>query len=195
MKAIRGLYDWTMSMAAHRRAPLILFCVAFIESSFFPIPPHVMLIPMILAARASAWWLATITTVASVLGGIAGYAIGFFLYESVGKWVLSLYGYTEKFETFAGWYNEYGAWIVYIGGVSPFPYKVITIASGVTQLDFTVFTVASILARGTVFFGIAALLYWFGPPIRRFIEERLALVATTFIVLLFGGFAAIRLFV
>lgn len=195
MSMLRGLYDWTMSMAAHPRAPLLLFFVAFIESSFFPIPPHVMLIPMIMAAPTRAWWLATITTVGSVLGGIAGYAIGFFLYESVGRWLLDLYGYADKFATFARWYNEYGAWIVYIGGVSPFPYKVITIASGVTQLDFWIFTIASILARGTVFFGIAVLLYWFGPPIRRFIEERLALVATTFLVLLFGGFAAIRMFV
>lgn len=189
---LRGLYDWTMRMAAHERAPLVLFFVAFIESSFFPIPPHAMMIPMILAARASAWWIATITTVASVLGGMAGYAIGYFLYESVGRWVLDLYGYSEKFASFAAQYNEYGAWIVYIGGVSPFPYKVITIASGVTQLDFTIFSVASLLARGTVFFGIAVLLYWFGPPIRRFIEERLGLVATVFIVTLFAGFAAIR---
>ena len=195
MNMLRGLYDWTMSMAAHPRAPLLLFFVAFIESSFFPIPPHVMLIPMIMAAPTRAWWLATITTVGSVLGGIAGYAIGFFLYESVGRWLLELYGYADKFATFAGWYNEYGAWIVYIGGVSPFPYKVITIASGVTQLDFWIFTIASILARGTVFFGIAVLLYWFGPPIRRFIEERLGLVATVFTILLFGGFAAIRMFV
>ena len=192
---LRGLYDWTMRLAAHERAPLALFFIAFIESSFFPIPPHAMLVPMILAARASAWWLATITTVASVLGGAAGYAIGYFLYESVGRRVLEFYGYTEKFSTFAGWYNEYGAWIVYIGGVTPFPYKVITIASGVTQLDFIVFMVASILARGTVFFGIAALLYWFGPSIREFIEKRLGLVATVFTILLFGGFAAIKLFV
>jgi len=192
---LRGLYDWTMRLAAHERAPLALFFIAFIESSFFPIPPHAMLVPMILAARASAWWLATITTVASVLGGAAGYAIGYFLYESVGRRVLEFYGYTEKFSTFAGWYNEYGAWIVYIGGVTPFPYKVITIASGVTQLDFAVFMVASILARGTVFFGIAALLYWFGPSIREFIEKRLGLVATVFTILLFGGFAAIKLFV
>jgi membrane protein YqaA with SNARE-associated domain len=189
---LRGLYDWTMRMAAHERAPLVLFFIAFIESSFFPIPPHAMMIPMILAARASAWWIATITTVGSVLGGMAGYAIGYFLYESVGRWVLDLYGYSEKFASFAAQYNEYGAWIVFIGGVSPFPYKVITIASGVTQLDFTIFSVASLLARGTVFFGIAVLLYWFGPPIRRFIEERLGLVATVFIVTLFAGFAAIR---
>lgn len=192
---LRGLYYWTMRLAAHERAPLALFCVAFIESSFFPIPPHAMLVPMVLADRARAWWLATITTVGSVLGGIFGYAIGYFLYESVGRRVLELYGYADKFATFATQYNDYGAWIVFFAGVTPFPYKVITIASGVTQLNFLVFMVASIIARALVFFVIAALLYWFGPPIRAFIEKRLGLVATVFTILLFGGFAAIKLFV
>jgi membrane protein YqaA with SNARE-associated domain len=109
--------------------------------------------------------------------------------------VLDLYGYADKFASFATQYNEYGAWIVFFAGVTPFPYKVITIASGVTQLDLTVFFLASVVARALVFFSIAALLYWFGPPIRRFIEERLGLVATVFTILLFGGFAAIRIFV
>jgi membrane protein YqaA with SNARE-associated domain len=192
---LRGLYDWTMRLAAHERARLALFVVAFVESSFFPIPPHAMLVPMVLADRARAWWLAMLTTIGSVLGGVVGYGIGYFLYESVGRRVLELYGYTEKFATFAAQYNEYGAWIVFFAGVTPFPYKVITIASGVTQLNLLVFMVASILARALVFFVIAALLYWFGPPIRAFIERRLGLVATVFTILLFGGFAAIRLFV
>jgi membrane protein YqaA with SNARE-associated domain len=192
---LRGLYDWTMRMAAHERAPLALFCVAIAESSFFPIPPHAMLVPMILADRARAWWLAMITTVGSVVGGIAGYSIGYFLYESVGRRVLELYGYSEQFAAFAAQYNDYGAWIVFFAGVTPFPYKVITIASGVTQLNFLVFMVASVLARALVFFVIAALLYWFGPSIRAFIEKRLGLVATVFTILLFGGFAAIKLFV
>jgi len=192
---LRGLYDWTMRMAAHERAPIALFCVAFIESSFFPIPPHAMLVPMVLADRAKAWWLATVTTVGSVLGGILGYAIGYFLYESVGRRVLELYGYSEKFASFAAQYNDYGAWIVFFAGVTPFPFKVITIASGVTQLNPLIFLIASIVARALVFFVIAGLLYWFGPPIRAFIEKRLGLVATVFTILLFGGFAAIRLFV
>jgi len=192
---LRGLYDWTMRMAAHERAPLALFVVAFVESSFFPIPPHAMLVPMVLADRARAWWLATVTTVGSVLGGLAGYGIGYFLYESVGRRVLELYGYSEKFAQFATQYNDYGAWIVFFAGVTPFPYKVITIASGVTQLNLVVFMVASIVARALVFFVIAALLYWFGPPIRAFIEKRLGLVATVFTIMLFAGFAAIRIFV
>lgn len=192
---LRGLYDWTMRMAAHERAPWALFIVAFVESSFFPIPPHAMLVPMVLANRAKAWSYAAITTVGSVLGGIAGYGIGYFLYETVGRRVLELYGYADKFATFAAQYNDYGAWIVFFAGVTPFPYKVITIASGVTQLNFMVFMLASVVARGLVFSAIAALLYWFGPPIRAFIEQRLGLVATVFTVLLFAGFAAIKLFV
>jgi membrane protein YqaA with SNARE-associated domain len=184
-----------MRMAAHERAPWALFIVAFVESSFFPIPPHAMLVPMVLANRAKAWTYAAITTVGSVLGGIAGYGIGYFLYETVGRRVLELYGYADKFATFATQYNDYGAWIVFFAGVTPFPYKVITIASGVTQLSFMVFMLASIVARGLVFFTMGALLYWFGPPIRAFIERRLGLVATVFTVLLFAGFAAIKLFV
>lgn len=192
---LRALYDWTMRQAAHDKAPYVLAAVAFMESSFFPIPPHIMLIPMVLAHRSRAWAYAALTTIASVLGGTAGYAIGYFLYETVGKRVLDLYGYADKFATFAGQYNEWGAWIVLFAGVTPFPYKVITIASGVTQLNFWVFTLASIAARSLVFFVIAALLYWFGPPIREFIERRLGLMATIFFVLLFGGFAAIKLLV
>ena len=142
--------------------------------------------------RAKAWAYAAMATVASVLGGMAGYAIGFFLYELVGKPILAFYGYTEAFADFAQRYNEYGAWIVFIAGVTPFPYKVITIASGVTQLDFLVFIIASIAARGLRFFLVSALLYWFGPPIRDFIERRLGLVTTVFLVLLIGGFVLIK---
>jgi membrane protein YqaA with SNARE-associated domain len=189
---IRGLYDWTMRMAGHERAPLFLFAVAFIESSFFPIPPHIMLIPMVLAHRDRAWWYALIATVGSVLGGIAGYGIGYFLFEAVGRPVFEFYGYAEKFQSFAGRYNDYGAWIVFFAGVTPFPYKVITIASGVTQLNFVVFMLASVASRGLIFFVIGALLYWFGAPIKSFIEQRLGMVATVFMVLLIGGFVAIN---
>ena len=189
---MRRLYDWVMNAAAGKHAPAALFGVAFIESSVFPIPPDVMLVPMVLAQRVKAWWFALIATLGSVTGGILGYAIGFFLYESVGRLVLEFYGYAEKFTHFQGRYNEWGAWIVFIAGVTPFPYKVITIASGVTQLDLTTFTVASVLARGLRFFLVAALLWWIGPPIRAFIEKRLGLVFTVFVVLLLGGFVAIK---
>ena len=189
---IRKLYDWVMEKAASPHAPLALFIVAFLESSFFPIPPHAMLIPMVLANRERAWWYATIASVASVLGGVAGYLIGYGLFESIGQPVLNFYGYGDKFSSFAERYNEYGAWIVFTAGVTPFPYKVITIASGVTALNFFVFLIASIASRSLVFFVIAGLLYFFGQPIRAFIEKRLGLLFAIFLVLLFAGFVAIK---
>lgn len=189
---LRRLYDWTMGLAGHKRAPQALFCVAFIESSIFPIPPDVMLLPMVLARRLKAWAYASLATIGSVLGGVAGYLIGLLLFDVLGRPLIELYGYGEKFEQFAGAYNEYGALIVFFFGVTPFPYKVITIASGVTQLNVAVFLLASILSRGLRFFLVSGLLYWFGPPIRDFIEQRLGLVTTVFLVLLIGGFAALR---
>lgn len=189
---LQRLYDWTMSAAAHRHAPVTLFGVSFVESSFFPIPPDVMLVPMVLAQREKAWWFATIATLGSVVGGIFGYAIGYFLFELIGQPILNFYGFTESFNQFASRYNDYGAWIVFIAGVTPFPYKVITIASGATQLNFFVFMVASLLARGLRFFLVAGLLYWFGRPVRDFIEQRLGLVTTIFTVLLVGGFIVIK---
>ncbi|MGD9869091.1 MAG: YqaA family protein [Hyphomicrobiales bacterium] len=189
---LRALYDRTMQLSAHPRAGWLLALVAFIESSVFPIPPDVMLIPMVMANRARAWAYAAMCTVASVLGGIAGYAIGLFLFEALGKPLLDFYGYAEAFARFAAQYNDYGAWIVFIAGVTPFPYKVITIASGATHLDFLVFVIASVAARGLRFFIVAGLLYWFGPPVREFIERRLGLMFTLFVILLIGGFVAIR---
>jgi membrane protein YqaA with SNARE-associated domain len=195
MKVLRGVYDSAMQAAAHTSAPLVLFIVAFVESFFFIVPPQAMLIAMVLAEREQAWRLAAFATAGSVLGGLTGYAIGYFLFESVGRWMLDIHGYADKFAIFAAHYNEYGAWIVFIAGVTPIPYKLVTVASGATGLDLTVFLFASVIARGLVFFAIAALLYCFGPPVRRFIERRLALVASVSLVLFFGGFAAIRMFV
>ncbi|MGB0629687.1 MAG: YqaA family protein [Alphaproteobacteria bacterium] len=189
---IRRLYDWTMDLAARKNAVWVLAAVAFIESSVFPIPPDVLLIPMVLAARNSAWRYAAICTIASVLGGMLGYAIGAGLYEGVGRPVLDFYGYGAKFTDFTARYNDYGGWIVFVAGVTPFPYKVITIASGVTQLDLGTFTVASVLARGLRFFVVAALLYYIGQPIREFIEKRLGLMFTLFCVLLIGGFVLLK---
>lgn len=189
---IRALYDWTMRSASNKHAPGALFAVSFIESSFFPIPPDVMLIPMVLAERAKAWWFAFIATVGSVVGGLFGYLIGYALFDAIGRYVLEFYGALDKFQIFADQYNEYGAWIVFIFGVTPFPYKVITIASGATSLNIWVFLLASVASRGLRFFVVAALLYWFGPAIRDFIEKRLNLVFTVFVACLVGGFIAIR---
>ena len=185
---LRSLYEWTLNLAAHRHARWGLALVSFAESSFFPIPPDVALIPMILAKRAAAWTYATICTLASVLGGVAGYAIGFFFFVQLGEPLLEFYGYAEKFANFAERYNEYGVWIVLIAGLTPFPFKVITIASGTTGLNFLVFVVASVLARGGRFFAVAALLWWFGEPIRAFIERYFGILSILFIILLIGGF-------
>lgn len=190
---LRALYDRTLALCASRHAQPALFGVSFVESSVFPIPPDVLLVPMVLSNRDKWIWYATLCTVASVLGGVFGYFIGMFLFEAIAEPILNFYGYAEKFEAFKERFNAYGAWIVFIAGITPFPYKVITIASGATGLSLPVFIVASILARGIRFFVVAALLYWVGPPIRTFIEERLALVFTLGCVLLVGGFAAIKL--
>lgn len=192
MKLIRKLYDWVISLAGHRHAVWFLALIAFIESSVFPIPPDALLIPMILANRDKAWLYAGVCTVASVLGGAAGYAIGYFLYDTVGHPLLEFYGYSEKFETFSGKYNDYGIWIVLGAGLTPFPYKVITIASGVTQLNFPLFMLSSVVARGLRFYLVGALLWRFGPPIREFIEKYLGWVTLAGFILLIGGFVSIK---
>jgi len=147
---------------------------------------------MVLAAREKAWKIAAICTIFSVIGGIAGYGIGYFLYETIGQPLLDFYGYGDKFAQFQGYYNEWGAWIVGGAGLTPFPYKVITIASGVTQLDPVVFTIASVLSRGARFFLVAGLLWYFGQPIRIFIEAHLGKLTIAFFVLLLGGFVALK---
>ncbi|MFV0298834.1 MAG: YqaA family protein [Hyphomicrobiaceae bacterium] len=189
---MRQAYDWAMRLAASDKAIYALFFVAFVESSVFPIPPDIMLIPMVLANRHRAWYFAGLCTIASVLGGLLGYAIGYYLFDLIGIRMLDFYGYSAQFKEFAAEYNKWGAWIVLFAGVTPFPYKVITIASGTTALSLPVFLMASVVARGLRFFVVAGLLYWFGPPIQAFIEKRLGLVMTVFFVLLFGAFVVLR---
>ena len=185
-------YAWMMRTASHEKAPQGLFWVSFMESSFFPIPPDVMLIPMVLAKPAKAWVYAAICTAGSVLGGILGYAIGYFLYETLGQWLINLYGLATQAEAYRAAYNDWGLWIILIKGLTPIPYKLVTIASGAAAFNFWVFIAASIVTRGARFLMVAALLYWLGEPIREFIERRLTLVTTTFVVVLVGGFVAVR---
>jgi membrane protein YqaA with SNARE-associated domain len=189
---LRRLYDWMMRLAANDKAPHALFGISFIESSVFPIPPDVMLVPMVLANRAKAWAYATVCTVGSVLGGIAGYAIGYYLFELLGEPILKLYGYGQRFQETADLFNAWGVWILIAKGWTPFPYKVLTIAAGAFKMEIVPFILASIVARAMRFYLVAGLLFWFGPPIRQFIERRLSLVTTLFLVLLVGGFVAIR---
>jgi membrane protein YqaA with SNARE-associated domain len=189
---LRRMYDWTMEQAARPNALRVLGVVSFAESSFFPIPPDAMILPMVLARPDRAWRIALVASVTSVLGGIAGYAIGYYLLETIGQWVIDLYRMQNAFEQYRHWYAEYGLWLILIKGLTPIPYKLVTIASGAAAFDFWVFVGASIVTRSARFFLVAALLKFFGPPIRDFVERRLTLVTTAFLVILVGGFVAVK---
>lgn len=188
---LRNLYDWVIRMSEHPKSLWALAGVSFAESSFFPIPPDIMLIPMILAQRAKAWLIAGVCTIASVAGGFFGYAIGFFLFETVGKWVIDAYGLQGGFAEYQAQFNKWGLWIILIKGMTPIPYKLITIASGAAHFDLLVFGLASVVTRGIRFYLVAVLLYLFGEPIRGFIEKHLTLVTTAFVLLIVGGFVAV----
>lgn len=189
---MKRLYDWMMRTAASDHAPQALAIVSFVESSFFPIPPDVMLIPMVLARREKAWRYATLATITSVLGGMLGYAIGYYLYDAVGLPILKFYGKESALDGFIKFVHDYGVPAVIIKGMTPIPYKVVTIAAGVAKMHLPSFIGASIIARALRFYLVAGLLYFFGEPIREFIETRLALVTTVFVVLLVGGFIALK---
>jgi membrane protein YqaA with SNARE-associated domain len=189
---MQRMYDWMMGLAGSKRAPHALFGVSFIESSFFPIPPDLMLIPMVLADRRKAWWYATLATVGSVLGGLLGYAIGYYLLDTVGQPVIRFYGLAQKFDQAATWFNENGVWVLIAKGMTPIPYKLLTITAGAVKMNLAAFVAASIVARAMRFYLVAGLLYFFGEPIKAFIEKRLTLVTTAFVVLLVGGFVAVK---
>ena len=189
----RRIYDHTLNLASRKNALTWLFVISFIESSFFPIPPDIMIIPMVLATPKEAYKIAGVATVASVLGGYFGYFIGVYGFELIARPLLEFYGYMKLFGEFENYYHEYGAWIVFGAGITPFPYKIITIASGVVRLDLVVFTIASVIARGMRFYFIAWLLKRFGDPMKVFIEKNLNLLSLLFLLLLIGGFAAVKL--
>lgn len=189
---LKRLYDRTLILADHPRAMWALALVAFLESSVFPIPPDMLMIPMILARPHRAWAIAAVALVASVLGGMLGYGIGAFAYDSIGRPLLTAMGKAEAMDSFNALFNDFGFWAVLTAGVTPFPYKVITIMSGWTGMPIATFAATSVLARALRFFVLAGLLWAFGPPIRGFIETRLNLIFTLFVVLLIGGFVLVR---
>jgi membrane protein YqaA with SNARE-associated domain len=191
---IQRLYDWTLGLAEHRHALWVLGLVAFLESSMFPIPPDIIMIPMIIARPNRAFVIAGVALVASVLGGMLGYAIGAMAFETVGQPILTALGKGDAMAEFATRFNDLGFWAVLVAGITPFPYKVITIMSGWTAMPLGVFIATSILARGLRFFLVAALLWKYGAPVRDFIERRLPLMFTLAMALLIGGFFAIKLF-
>ncbi len=176
MRVFSALYDRALKWSAHPHAPRYLGALSFAESSFFPIPPDVMLAPMVLARPARAWWLAALTTVTSVLGGVLGYFIGQFLFTQLGEPVIAFYHAEQAFARVQQWFDTYGVWVVFVAGFSPIPYKLFTIASGVMQMALGPFVIASTVGRGARFFLVAALLMWGGPPLERFLRKRIDLI-------------------
>ena len=189
---LRRLYDRILALSASPRAPLWLFLVALAEASVFPIPPDLLLIPMVLTRPERAWRFALITTLGSVAGGALGYLIGYAVFNSLALPVLALYHYEGAFQAFQARFAQYGLWLILIKGLTPIPYKIVTIASGAAAFSFPLFMAASVLTRGARFFLVAALLYWIGPPVQHFVERRLTLVTTVVAVALVGGFVVLR---
>jgi membrane protein YqaA with SNARE-associated domain len=188
----KRLYDWTISLGGRPSAPYALGAVSFAESSFFPIPPDVVLAPMVLAKPEKAWNYALICTVASVLGGLLGYAIGVYFWDTIGQWLISLYGGKDKINSLLELYREYGALLILIKGLTPIPYKFVTIASGIAGYDLFWFIVLSIITRGARFFGVAFLLTRFGEPIRKLMDRHGGLIIGIILVSIVGGFFLVK---
>ena len=189
---IYRLYSRTLAVAAHRHAMAAMALISFAESSFLPLPPDILLVPMTLAQPRRAWLIAAVCTITSVTGGYVGYAIGYFLFDAIGLPMLEFYHMMDKYEAFKAAFAEWGAWIIVIKGLTPIPFKLVTIASGAAQFDLVTFTLASLVSRSLRFFLLAALLWRFGEPIRYFIERRLMLVTSMIAAALVGGFVVLR---
>jgi membrane protein YqaA with SNARE-associated domain len=188
---LRRLYDWCIAAADKPYALWILGMVSFAESSFFPVPPDVMLIPMSLAQPRKAWIFALVCTITSVAGGVLGYAIGALLYDSIGGWIIQLYGYGNKMDAFRESYAEWGAMIILVKGLTPIPYKLVTISLGFAGYNLFLFIVLSLITRGARFFLLAFLLNRYGPQAREIIEKRLGFWVTIGAVGLVLGFVVV----
>ncbi len=192
---LRRVYDWCIGAAGKPHATWAMGAVSFAESSFFPVPPDAMLIPMALARPDRAYHYALVCTIASVLGGILGYIIGAVLYDSLGQWLMQLYGYGDKVEAFREAYAAYGTWIILLKGITPIPYKIVTITSGFAGYNFVLFVIFSVITRGARFFLTAFLLHYFGPHIREEVEKRMTFWFTVSLsVLVLGFIAAVYVF-
>ncbi len=190
---LHRFYARVMALAASRNAAWWLALIAFAEASFFPIPPDALLVPMALAKPRSAWRFAAICTAGSVAGGALGYLIGYAVFDQVARPILNLYGYGPAFATFQAKFQEYGLWIILIKGLTPIPYKIVTISAGAARFDFALFMMASVLTRGARFFLVATLLHFFGDAVRVFIEKRLTLVTSAVAFGVVGGFVVLKL--
>src|SRR5207248_2462200 len=189
---LKNLYERILAIAAGPNALAAMLIISFAESSFFPIPPDILLIPMILARPREAFRLAAYCTLASVIGGLLGYAIGYFLFDAIGRPILEFYHAMDRYDALKAGFDQWGTWIIILKGMTPIPYKLITIASGVAHFDLWAFIGASIISRSLRFFLVAVLLWWFGDAARRFIEKRLTLATSLFAVGLVGGFVVLR---
>ncbi|MFC7052258.1 YqaA family protein [Hansschlegelia quercus] len=189
---LRRLYAWTLSLAAGKHADRALFGVAFAEASFFPLPPDILLVPMTIARPERGYYLALLCGLASTMGGALGYAIGALLYDSVGLWIINLYGYGDKMEAFRETYAHYGLWIILLKGLTPIPYKLVTITSGFAGYNFFLFMALSAVSRTLRFLVVGWLLKRYGEPVREFIEKRLELATIILLVFVVGGFVVVK---
>jgi membrane protein YqaA with SNARE-associated domain len=186
------LYDWVLTWANTRWAVPALFALAFAESSFFPVPPDVLLLALAMSIPSRSLYYALICSIGSVLGGALGYLIGYYFMEAIGLKIIDIYGFTSQWDYVGELYNEYAAWAVGIAGFTPIPYKVFTIAGGAFKINFPVFIIASAMSRSARFFLVAGLIYFFGPPIKKFIDKYFNMLAILFVILLVGGFVVIK---
>lgn len=192
---MKKLYDWTMSLSASPHAPIALGAIAFAESSFFPIPPDVILVPMTIAQPKMAWRYAAICTIASVVGGALGYAIGALFFDTVGQWLINLYGYGQKMEALRAFYAQWGALFILVKGFTPIPYKLVTIVSGLLSYNFPLFLCLSLITRGARFFVLAAAINRFGETIKTKLESHFGLFVGAMILIVIAGFVlATRMF-
>jgi membrane protein YqaA with SNARE-associated domain len=189
---LHRLYMRTLALAASPRAGWWLFGIAFAEASFFPVPPDALLIPMALARPDRAWLLAAICLAGSVIGGALGYLIGYAVFDQLARPLIELYGYGDRFAAFQALYARWGLWLILVKGLTPIPYKIVTIASGAARFNFWMFMAASLVTRGARFFIVAALLRYYGTPVRDFIERRLTLVTSLLAAGIVGGFLVLR---
>tara|TARA_B100000989_G_scaffold247685_1_gene195049 strand:- start:624 stop:1208 length:585 start_codon:yes stop_codon:yes gene_type:complete len=187
MKVLRNLYNWTLEQSSKKYASWFLAFISFIESSFFPIPPDIILITMIISKRSKAFIYASICTLSSVFGGLFGYLIGYALFNSIGIILVNFYGMTDYLQHMKEYYNNYGIWFVLIAGFTPIPFKIITLTSGLFQLNLIIFILCSLIARGCRFYLIAGLLYVFGEAIKKFIDRYFNFLTILFFILLIGG--------
>ncbi|MGC9030240.1 MAG: YqaA family protein [Desulfomonilaceae bacterium] len=192
MRFLRKLYDWVLTWAYSPYAVPALFLLALAESSFFPIPPDVLLMALAISIPRKSFYYALVCSVGSVIGGVLGYLIGYEFMELIGYRIIELYGFADRWDYVGNLYNTYAGWAVAIAGFTPIPYKLFTIAAGAFKIDFTVFVVASVLSRSARFFLVGGLIYFFGPPIRSFIDKYFNLLAIVFMILLIGGFILIK---